>query len=194
MFDVNNNIFLQYSTSVWSQIICFLHNTYFKELFVELSINSYKLGFFWYVPDNESKVNILGWNQSIESPNICINIPIVIHQRTASTCIDICIDIHLLTASPNICIDIPQYLPYNCIIQYLHQYFHPYSPDKTITRYLYQHSYWYSPQNCINLHLYLHWYSPDNSIAQYLHRYYTVFTLKLHCAISASIFASIFTQ
>ena len=44
IFDVNHNLILQYSTSVWYQVICFSHNTYIEKLLLELRLNSYKVG------------------------------------------------------------------------------------------------------------------------------------------------------
>ena len=53
MFDVNHSHILQYFTSVWYQVIFFSHNTYFKELPIELRINSYRIGsIFATVPEN----------------------------------------------------------------------------------------------------------------------------------------------
>ena len=64
MIDVNHSHVLQYSTPVWSWVIYFAHDTYFKELHIELRLN-YKVGFIIAAePENESKVEILGWNQS----------------------------------------------------------------------------------------------------------------------------------
>ena len=49
MFDVNHNLILQYSTSVQSHVIFFSHNTYFKELLLELRLNYYKVGIIFYM-------------------------------------------------------------------------------------------------------------------------------------------------
>ena len=49
------------------------------------------------------------------SPNILINISIDIHTTTASIFINMSIDIQTIIASPDICIDIPQFSLQNCI-------------------------------------------------------------------------------
>ena len=44
MFDRNRNIILQYSMFVQSQVFYFAQNTYFKDIFLELRINYFKVG------------------------------------------------------------------------------------------------------------------------------------------------------
>ena len=44
MFDGNHNFIMQYLISVRYQVIFFAYVIYFKEIFLELSLNSYKVG------------------------------------------------------------------------------------------------------------------------------------------------------
>ena len=143
----------QYSTNKWINICIKLTLAHWTNIIVSFIYESHPIS---ASPDIWINIYII-IHPTTASPNICIDIQINIHPTTAPICIDIFINNHQMPPSPNICIDIPQY----------------------------------SPNNFINLNKYLHKYSPDNSITQYLHQYSTIFTPKLHQSYSS--FESIFT-
>ena len=128
---------------------------------------------------------IYGSNLAYESPNNYINICIGMHPITSShnICMDIPIDIHLKTASMciDICINIYPITASPNIFINITINIHPTTESIYIDICINIHSitashdiYVYiprdSPQKCIKMHIYLHQYS-SNSITWYLHQY-----------------------